>query len=236
MQDVRPPAPAQTPVQPSPSQAQVAQPAPAAQPPQPSPAPSVASAPNVSPPASQPAPMATQIVDSIPLRQPGQPVQPVAAAQPPHMPGDTPASEPDELDSILQAVNNRVKVPSAAAPQKPKVRVAIGSPLAKLGRLKPKTPSTKPVGIMLATLAVFVVLAGTAVVAYRQGAKKIVASQPSRVGTSYTASAAIQAAGGLLVKPSDLDDYKQDLQTKMGALNDSQDYDGKPLSDQMLGL
>lgn len=225
MQDIQPPRPA-PPVPPMSNQ-----PVPSA--PGPTPQPVNQQPPQASPPQT---PVSAQLVESIPLRQPGQAPQPTQAVdQPPHMPNQALAPEPDELDTILQAVNNRVKAPPAPVAQKPKVRVAI--PLTQLNRLKPKLPTKKPLGIMVVTLAVFAMLATTAVIAYRQGAKNIIASQqPSKVGTSYTASAAIQAAGGLLVKPSDLDDYKQNLQTKMGALNDGQDFDAKPLSDQMLGL
>src|SRR4051794_22269219 len=107
-----PPATAANPPQP------MAAPAPQAPPAQaPTPAPAPAPVPTPAPPTVQ-KPLA-QIVDTIPVRQPGSQPQTAVAAEPrQQMPGTSapqPAADPakphDDLDKILQAVNNRVATP-----------------------------------------------------------------------------------------------------------------------------
>lgn len=205
----------------------------------PPPAPPVASpvqpaaAPASPPPASAAVnPFKAEVVASIPVAQQGQPVSPASPVSLP--PTD---NKDDELDKILEAVNNRVKAPATPAPAKPKPTAAIAQKVrAGGGLVKQKVGTSKPVGAIVATLMVAVMLAATAVVAYRQGAHNQVGASTAKVGTTSSASSSIQEAGNLLVRPSDLDDYSQSLQTKIDGLNDSQDFSQQPLTDKMLGL
>jgi hypothetical protein len=96
--------------------------------------------------------------------------------------------------------------------------------------------SRKPIGAIIATVFIAAMLSVTAIFAYRQGAISRVGASNAKVGTASSASSSISDAGNLLVRPSDLDDYSQSLQTKISNLNDSQDFSQQPLSDQMLGL
>lgn len=145
-----------------------------------------------------------------------------------------PTQEGDELDRILQAVNNRVQAPTQPAPRKSKqlaAKLAAKAP-------KPKLPGTsKPVGAILAAVLVFVILSACAVIAYRGSGKSAALSgKNGTVGTSYQSASSIQTAGGTLVRPADLDNYSQDLQTKLNDLNDSGDFDPNSLSSAVLGL
>jgi hypothetical protein len=141
-------------------------------------------------------------------------------------------SSDDELDQILQAVNNRVKEP-VKSPTSPKKEILSKT----LSKAKPKLRAPKSVGVAAIVCAVMLLLVGVAVYSYKQGSSSAVAAKaPSKVGTSYKASGAIQAAGGKLVYPADLDDYSQILQDKINGLNDSQDFDTTSLSDGVLGL
>ncbi|MDB5161064.1 MAG: hypothetical protein JWO96_444 [Candidatus Saccharibacteria bacterium] len=233
MQDVHPSA---APAQPQGSPAAYAAPTPAGPPEVPisiQPAPEVPQMPPVAAP--------HEAVDSIPVRQQGQPYSspaPPASAPVMQMPGYEGAprqQEEDDLDRILQAVNNRVKAPGSTAA--PKRGGGIFKGLAgKAGNLKNLLKIPKPFGPVLAALAVAVALSITAVLAYRQGGTTSLSNQPGKVGTNSAAASSIQQAGGLLVRPNDLDDFSQELQTKLNSLNDSQDFSASPLSDQMLGL
>ena len=185
----------------------------------------------------------TEVVDSIPMRQPQTEV--AAATLPPlnsahmiQMPGSGDvAKEPqDDLDKILQAVNSRVKAPISLSPKKPK-NYRISKIIRKVGEAKSDGQRQKPVLAMSVVIIVAMTLSAIAVLAYRQGSKaSTLTAQPGKVGTSYTAGAAIQAAGGTLVRPSDLDDYSQTLQESLNALNDKQDFDAASLSAQIIGL
>lgn len=186
--------------------------------------------PAAAPAAGPPIPVAPQVVASIPVAQPGQ----MAASVPPPA-ASGPTGQDDDLDRILEAVNNRVKAPAPAPTNKVPGKI-IKKAVAGPAKLKSKVGVKKPVGAIAATLAVAVLLAATAVMAYRQGATSQVGAAVAKVGTTSGASNSIQDAGNLLVRPSDLDDYSQSLQTKINNLNDSQDFDQKPLSDQMLGI
>jgi hypothetical protein len=197
----------------------VAQPAPVAAPPRP-PAP-----------ASAPTPIrdsfTPEIVDSIPVKQPGLVAAPPANAPTPQTQSQLrPAGQEDELDQILQAVNNRVKTPQPVT--------KASKPLPK-----PKMPSifkgTRNYAVAVAAILIAGALSAAAVFAYRQSAHAV-ANKPGQVGTTSTASSAVQSAGGVLIRPSDLDDYSQDLQTKLNNLNDNQDFENNSLSDKMLGL
>lgn len=185
----------------------------------------------------------TEVVDSIPMRQPQTEV--AAATLPPlnsahliQMPGsgDVAREPQDDLDKILQAVNSRVKAPIALDPKKPK-NYRISKIIRKVGEIKPVGQRQKPVLAMSVVIIVAMTLSTIAILAYRQGNKaSTLTAQPGKVGTSYTAGAAIQAAGGTLVRPSDLDDYSQTLQESLNALNDKQDFDAGSLSAQIIGL
>lgn len=189
----------------------------------------------LSAPPPSPTQSTTEIVSSIPMSQPSQGPIPSSPPVPAQMPGNVQnqAVEPqDDLDKILQAVNNRVNEPLQPKPN------AKSKILTKITAKKPSVPKTaKPVGAMAAVVCVVLVLSAVAVLAYRQGGKtSALANQPGKVGTSSASGAAIQSAGGTLVRPSDLDDYSQTLSTKLNALNDAQDFSADKLSDQVLGL
>jgi hypothetical protein len=199
-------------------------------------------------PAPQPAPAAmpsqtqthlkAEIVEAIPVRQPGQaeavPAAPAPVIQMPSSPAQSEESH-DDLDRILKAVNSRVAAPPPEA-GKPKKQI-VKKIAAKAAQVKPGNKSPKPLVVTVAVIIIALVLCALAVYAYRQGGSASpLSNQPAKVGTSYTASDAIQSAGGTLVRPSDLDDYSQELQTKLNSLNDSQDFAPQPLTDQVLGL
>jgi hypothetical protein len=224
--------------------------APAAQPaPQPhsaAPVPAQHQPQQVPPPA--PAPPAheslkTEIVEAIPVHQPGQaqaestPAEPVIQlpnSSPPSSAAE-PAQPHDDLDKILQAVNNRVATPGPA-PANPKKEI-VKKIADKAAKVKPANSGAKPIGLTLAVIAIALALSFLAYRAYHQtNSAASLSNQPGKVGTSYTASGAIQSAGGALVRPADLDDYSQELQTKLDSLNDSQDFAANSLSDQVLGL
>ena len=180
----------------------------------------------------------TNVVESIPVHQQSPELQSQSAAIPVvQMPGpsiDTPPE--DDLDKILQAVNSRVSAPQSSLTPKAKA-----APLSKiLGKAKKfKLPSNPPRTIVAMGVVVIIAigLSVVAVMAYHQGQQtSALTKQPGKVGTSYTASASIQAAGGTLVRPSDLDDYSQTLSQKLNGLNDTQDFDSASLSDATLGL
>ena len=188
-------------------------------------------------------PMVTQVVASFPVKQQdAAPAQPQAAT--PGMSGPiqntpNPSLKPeDDLDKILEAVNNRVKAPEK--PTNPKKKKLAKTLFGRTARLKDKTGKTKnpkPIGAMIVVLMVALMLSATAILAYREGGHTAATTAGAgKVGTSYTASSAIQEAGGSLVNPADLDDYAQTLQTKLNSLNDSQDFTTSSLSDQVLGL
>jgi flagellar biosynthesis/type III secretory pathway M-ring protein FliF/YscJ len=154
------------------------------------------------------------------------------------MPGYDPTQPEaeDDLDKILKAVNNRVAAPlqTKSAKSKKKILSRVGAHAAKAKNL---TKSSKPVAAMGVVIIVALMLCVVAVMAYRQGGQSAAAAhQPGKVGTSYTAAAAIQSAGGTLVRPNDLDDYSQTLEAKLNGLNDTQDFDAASLSDSVLGL
>lgn len=180
-------------------------------------------------------PMTPQIVQSFPVKQPEGLQQPsTPSLQVIQGSAPLPQAE-DDLDKILQAVNNRVKSPT----EKPETKkAAIGKKiLSKTPKIKTSSKASIPFGPVIVVLVVVLMLCVTAVFAYRDGSKKTTASAaPSKVGTSYLSSGAIQDAGGALVHPADLDNYAQTLQTKVKALNDSQDFMSSSLSDQVLGL
>jgi hypothetical protein len=192
-------------------------------------------------PSAIPPPMQTEIVESIPVRQQGQPVS-AAPGQPPGSPlptmqmpsyGADPKDNEDELDSILQAVNNRVKTPPAGPAKQPSKLAAKLKPGGE--RIKGHIKSSKPIGAIAMALSMAILLSAAAVFAYRQAGSHL-SNQPGKVGTTSTASSTIQEAGGTLVRPSDLDDFSQALQTKLNSLNDSQDFNSNSLTDQTLGL
>jgi hypothetical protein len=247
-----PPPSAPQPPQPQPATPVHAQPASPQTPP-----PTAMAAPRAQPTVAQPAqahqaapmPQVTQIpvqeglkaeiVEAIPVRQPGQnqgaPAPSAPVIQMPNSPPPAPAEPHDDLDKILQAVNNRVATPMQ--PQsKPKTDI-VKKIAGKAAKVKPANKSSKPVGLTAAVIIVAVTLSVLAVRAYHQaGSAAPLSSQPGKVGTSYAASGAIQSAGGTLVRPADLDDYSQELQKQLNSLNDSQDFAVQPLSDQVLGL
>ena len=100
-----------------------------------------------------------------------------------------------------------------------------------------KLKNPKPIGPVIVVVIVALMLSSTAIFAYREGNRSaIAAKQAGKVGTSYTASSAIQEAGGALVSPGDLDNYAQTIQTKLNSLNDAQDFVDTSLSDKVLGL
>lgn len=181
----------------------------------------------------------TEVVESIPVHiaapTPAQPINPAPIMQMPGSEADSVEPE-DDLDKILQAVNSRVKTP-LKAPAKPKSQAA-AKLIAKASGFKNLTKNSRLAAALAVVAIMFIALSTVAVMAYRQGGKNspALASQPGKVGTSYQAGDAIQAAGGTLVRPSDLDDFSQTLQDKLNALNDSQDFDSASLSDQTLGL
>jgi hypothetical protein len=146
-----------------------------------------------------------------------------------------PKAEEDDLDKILQAVNNRVSAPQAA-PSKSKKLPSI--PKFGVGgeKLKNIVKSPKAVAPIAVALIVAIMLSVTAVIAYRQGTHTKISGQAGLVGTSSASSAAIQQAGGVLVRPNDLDDFSQELQSKLSSLNDSQDFSSQALTDQVLGV
>ena len=178
-----------------------------------------------------------EIVGSIPMAQPGMAPAatplPVAAA-PAAQPAQAPAAD-DDFEKILKAVNNRVQAPLQPPP---KTRGKMVAKLAsKVAKAKPAPKNNRPIGTMIAVGAVFLILSIVAVLAYKQGSKgSVLSNQASRVGTSYQSAASIQAAGGKLVGPGDLDDYSQDLGKKLNSLNDNQDFSADALSNSVLGL
>jgi hypothetical protein len=191
-------------------------------------------------PLPQAPPASFEVVGSIPMAQPGKVAAspPTFATPPPVLPSDNPQTrtEPeDDLDKILQAVNNRVQVPMKPQPKAKKE--ILSKVAAKAAKAKGLSKNSKPVGAMIAVVVVALTLCALAVYAYHQGAKSTtLASQAGKVGTSSAAAASIQAAGGTLVRPSDLDDYSQTLSSQLNSLNDSQDFSATPLSDAVLGL
>lgn len=212
------------------------QPAPAPIPPQPAP---VAATPqNVSMPAPAAVvvpPPSYEVVGHIQLAQPGAatvPTPPFPAAKNETQQGD------DDLDKILQAVNNRVQAPSVPEAKKgSQILSKLSDKTAKVPKLKSGAASQRPIGVFVVVIIVFLILSAVAVKAYHQSSgKPVVSNQPSQVGTSYRSAAAIQTAGGSLVRPADLDSYSQDLSGKLNSLNDSQDFSPDALNSSVLGL
>jgi hypothetical protein len=190
-------------------------------------------------------PAITQVVESIPLREPEQlrpmmDVPPMNSATLTQMPGyGNPREEPqDELEKILQAVNNRVAAPINPNSSKPKAQIFKKVLSTTSTKAKGARRTSRPILAMTVVVFVALTLSAVAIFAYKQGsrASPLVNQQPGKVGTSYVAGDAIQAAGGTLVRPSDLDDYSQSLQQSLNALNDKQDFDPGSLSDAVLGL
>ncbi len=141
-----------------------------------------------------------------------------------------------ELDNILKDVNKKVKDDDSkdgAKAQKIK---------AKLLSKKSKTEKTskRPILIVVAAVLVALGLSASAVYAFKQAGsdaqKTSSTDKPSTVGTSVNSSDAVKAAGGTLVQPGDLTDLSSDLNTKLNALSDTQDFSANDLADQTLGL
>jgi hypothetical protein len=239
LQDIRPKptAPAQAPPAPTPVVAapapSPAPPAPAAAPVPPTPAPQAAApAPEMNP-IKVPEAAGYEVVDAIPMAQPNQ----AAAQATPAAEGQaeqTGAPEPeDELDKILQAVNNRVQAPAEA---KNKKRKLFAKPAKKDKKAGTAKTGPRPVLPMVIVMSVAIGLCAAAVMAYHQSGGKVLSNQPGKVGTSSDSSAAIQSAGGTLVRPSDLDDFSQTLSQQLNSLNDKGDFDANSLSTSVIGL
>lgn len=181
----------------------------------------------------------TEIVESIPMRQPESiPTQKASLLNTIQMPGseNNTAQPQDDLDKILQAVNSRVKSPIGVVQKKPKQEV-LSKIIRKVAKANIESQRPKPVLAMSVVIIIALTLSVVAVMAYRQGSKaSTLSAQPGKVGTSYASGAAIQAAGGTLVRPSDLDDFSQTLQESLNSLNDKQDFDTTGLSAQLIGL
>jgi hypothetical protein len=185
-------------------------------------------------PPQPPKPFSAEVIADIPVASPGQaqPSTPYAGVN--RQVPSQPAKPEDDLDKILEAVNSRVKAPVAVAPPKPKHQWL--KKLTALKKSKAKAEGRRPIGAIAATVTVALLLAATAVLAYHQGANHTGGASIPKVGTTSAAQNSISEAGNLLVRPSDLDDFSQAMQTKINNLNDSQDFSQAPLTDQMLGL
>jgi hypothetical protein len=168
------------------------------------------------PPASAPMPAApaapTQIVQDIPVRAPHM-AQPTAPSMnmPSSMPGTT---EADKSKSKLAAVNpaNNAKVAAA------------------------KKSLSKPVLPLGVAVLIFVALSVMAFMVMGRGGTKQNLPAVHLVGTSAASSDTIQAGGGSLVSTSEIDDFSKTVNSKINGMNDTQDFDQSPLSNEKLGL
>ena len=181
-------------------------------------------------------PVQPRIIQDIPVRAQVAAAQPAAAMPTKKLvrPGEIESAD-RELDQILRDVTHEVKNSKTPAsgihPIVKKARVKRHGLRISVGRISTVLP-------VLAAVAAAALLAAAAVYAFRQTRPSAASSTSSsgKVATSSSASDAIQAAGGTLVSPSDLDNFSQSAQSQINALNDAQDFNSKDLTDQNLGL
>jgi len=144
-----------------------------------------------------------------------------------------------ELDHILQDVNKKVEEANNKADAKDRFAF-LNRKLRTKTRPKPdKAKSAKPALAVIVAIIFALSLSVAAYYAFKPAKSKTInntTTNNGKVGTSSSSSDAVQAAGGTLVKPSDLSDLSNTLQSKINGLNDSQDFNQQALSDQALGL
>lgn len=200
-------------------------------------------------PAFQPA--RPQLVQDIPVRiaaptsqtdqfnhQPYRPPQ-----QRPQNPFNTPRPTGDpfgdnHMENILKDVNRNVAKPDSKTRKNPLAAVA-----SKLGlnRLKTHTKKAvsqpKPMMIVGLAAATFISLALAAFFAFNNdGNARPVGPEVKVVGTTAAAGDSIQAGGGTLVSPQEVEDLSNNLENQINGFNESQDFGQDPLTDQALGL
>jgi hypothetical protein len=193
------------------------------------------------PPASAPMPAApaapTQIVQDIPVRAPHM-AQPTAPSM--NMPSSMPATptyanQPDDshMDSLLQDVNQKVGTTEA---DKSKSKLAAVNPANNAKVAAAKKSLSKPVLPLGVAVLIFVALSVMAFMVMGRGGTKQNLPAVHLVGTSAASSDTIQAGGGSLVSTSEIDDFSKTVNSKINGMNDAQDFDQSPLSNEKLGL
>lgn len=148
------------------------------------------------------------------------------------------AQNDPELDNILNDVNKKVKDVESKK-ESPKKLNLLNVFKLKKQKTNPEPGSKAPILVVIAAVLITVILAVVAVYAFKSNKTPVTAAtQPSvaKVGTSSSSVDAVQSAGGSVISPGDLTDLVNSLQSKINALNDSQDFNANDLSDQNLGL
>lgn len=207
------------------------------------------------PAAGQPAytqPARSQLVQDIPVRvaAPAQtdqfsprpysppqqrPENPFNVARP------TPTGEPftdNHMEDILKDVNRNVSRPDSKIRKKPLAAIAGKLKLTKLTTHTKKAVSQpKPMMIVGLAAVTFISLALAAFFAFNSdGNARPVGPEVKVVGTTAAAGDSIQAGGGTLVSPQEVEDLSESLNKQINGFNESQDFGQDPLTDQALGL
>lgn len=203
-------------------------------------------------PYTQPAaqPLRPQLVQDIPVR--------VAASTPadqfsPH-PYSPPQQRPENpfnvarttgdpftdnhMEDILKDVNRNV---SRSDPKVRKNPVAAIASKLKLTKLKTHTKKVvshpKPIMIVGLAAVAFISLALAAFFAFNSDSTaRPLGPEVKVVGTTAAAGDSIQAGGGTLVSPQEVEDLTDSLKKQVNGFNESQDFGQDPLTDQSLGL
>jgi hypothetical protein len=182
-----------------------------------------------------PKPMQPQIVQDIPVKAqaPAARLSSDVVAKAASQAGSTRLAD-KELDQILKDVSHEVKNPKTSNTGTQSITKKAGAKSHGLQLPLARVKSALPA---LAAVVIAAALSAAAVYAFKQTQKPASsASSAGKVGTSSTSSDAIQAAGGTLITPSDLDNFSSSVQSQTNGLNDAQDFNAKDLADQNLGL
>ena len=238
MDDFTPPAPSSPAISPHPMQP-MAPPAPTPFPPQ----------------GYQPPPQISrpQVAQNIPV-QSHPPAQVAASGPQPYSPPQQRPQNPftypnnpspsgvnysdNRMDDILKDVNRNVSRPEQKEAKKNLPEITDKLKMSKL-RSHAQKAATHPKPMMIVALAVitFLSLSMAAFFAFnKDGNVGQVGPEVKLVGTTAAAGDSIQAAGGTLVSPQEVEDLSDVLKKQVDGFNDSQDFNQEPLSDQALGL
>jgi hypothetical protein len=141
------------------------------------------------------------------------------------------------MENILKDVNRNVGRPE------PKQSKGLADLLARLKLDKLKSGAKKvasepkPAAMIALAVVACLSLAAAAFFAFGGGSgKRSALTEVTVVGTTAAAGDSIQAAGGSLVSPQEIEDLSNALKKQIGSTNENQDFNPEPLTDQALGL
>ena len=179
-------------------------------------------------PASQPAPAPTHHVPSAGVPQ----ASPYAAQA---NIGQYQTYQP-AMDDILKDVNRAVKKPEAVKKNKFKTLFSAANPIHLPKKAAAAVSQPKPALVIGLSVIAFISLSAAAYLAFAGNKDAAPLPEVKVVGTSAAAGDSIQASGGKLVSPQQVEEMTNTLKQQLYNFNESQDFNPEPLSDQSLGL